>query len=110
MNVYANDARARLRMALQDLQTAAGEANEAEIRYLFARSHLASAEDHALLVNPPDGKNCEIRTAQLHSRTMAERDALVAAESKFHVARRHYEVAREAVKVACALAGLATQD
>ena len=107
MDTWTAHTRDRLLSALHQLETAAAAANETETHYLYARARLADAEDQVLLAEPPDGKNAETMGAQLHSRTLVQRNELLDAEQAFHGARRHYETARDAVKVACALAALA---
>jgi hypothetical protein len=110
MDAYTIHVLDRLTMAQDNLKQRAFAANEAEIPYLYARERLAHAEEHVLLINPPDGKNAETREAQLRSATGKERGELVDAEVAFHVARRHYETAREEARIAVALAGLQSRE
>lgn len=73
---------AQLAAALAELLAAEEDVMRATLSLLEARRHLLQAEDRVLLADPPilDGKNAEVRAAQLRAATTFERDDVDAAE------------------------------
>ncbi len=54
-----------------------------KVRHLKMKAHLQSLEDDALLTSTLDGKNAEIRAAQLRERCLPALQALQQAEAEF---------------------------
>lgn len=96
----------RLTQLPAEIEQAEMDLFDAQLRATKARDILANKEAQLYLDGIIDGKNAEIRSAQLKEHTAAERDAILAAENQVALARINLNRVLNQFKAYRAIAGL----